>query len=116
MLSLSGVVENLLSLALIKRDETSRTLSVHRLVQTSFKYSMTREQRQQSFNDTTILVSLAFPRRDSASAQLYLRWTHCALYLEHVLSLKDCFREEIKASPAFTALKTYCELNNACQR
>ena len=77
---------------------------------------MTREQRQQSFNDATILVSLAFPRRDSASAQLYLMWTRCALYLEHVLSLKDCFREEKNAYPPFTALKLYCELNNACQR
>ena len=77
---------------------------------------MTREQRQQSFNDATILVSLAIPRRDSASAQLYLMWTRCALYLEHVISLEDFFREGIKASPEFTVLKTYCELNNACQR
>ena len=77
---------------------------------------MSREQRQQSFNDATVLVSLAFPRRDSESAQLYMMWTRCASYLKHVLSLKDCFRKEKKAFPSFTALKTYCELSNACQR
>lgn len=77
---------------------------------------MTIEQRQQSFNDTATLVSRAFPRRDSDVAQLYLMWARCALYLQHVLNLKDCFREERKSNIAFTAQKTYCDLNNACQR
>jgi hypothetical protein len=63
-----------------------------------------------------MLVSHAFPRRDSDVAQLYLMWDRCALYLQHVLNLKDCFREEKKSNPTFTALKTYCDLNNACQR
>ncbi|KAI1408047.1 hypothetical protein F5Y13DRAFT_205132 [Hypoxylon sp. FL1857] len=112
----SEAIENLLTLALIKRDKVSRTFSLHRLVQTSFKYFMTPEQRQKAFNDATILVSKAFPRRDSNVAQLYLMWDRCALYLQHVISLKDCFREEKKANPKFSALQTYCDLNNACQR
>ncbi|OTA54814.1 Tetratricopeptide-like helical [Hypoxylon sp. EC38] len=112
----SEAIENLLTLALIKRDRVSRTFSLHRLVQTSFKYFMTPEQRQQAFNNATILVSKAFPRRDSNIAQLYLMWDRCALYLQHVISLKDCFREEKKANPKFVALQTYCDLNNACQR
>ena len=103
----SEAIEDLLTLALIKRDKDSRTFSLHRLVQTSFKYFMTAEQRQQSFNDAAILVSHAFPRRDSTVAQLYLMWARCGLYLQHVLSLKDCFREERKSNPGFSAPQTY---------
>ncbi|TVY82554.1 hypothetical protein LSUE1_G002863 [Lachnellula suecica] len=112
----SEATECLLTLALIKRDKASRTFSIHRLVQTSFKYYMTPEQRNQSFDDAAVLISHAFPRRDSNVAQLYLMWERCALFLPHVLSLKDRFREEKKANPLFTAPRTYCELSNACQR
>ncbi|KAI1352908.1 Tetratricopeptide-like helical [Xylaria sp. FL0043] len=102
----SEAIENLLTLALIKRDKSSRTFSLHRLVQTSFKYFMGFEKRQIGFSDATILVSRAFPRRDS----------NCALYLQHVISLKDCFREEYGSNPHFSVVQTYCDLNNACQR
>lgn len=112
----SEAVENLLTLALIKRDKRSRKFSIHRLVQTSFKYFMTSEQRNRSFDDAAVLVSHAFPRRDSNIAQLYLMWERCASFLPHVLGLKDCFREEMKLNFLFTAPRTYCELNNACQR
>lgn len=115
-ISTSEAMESLLTLALIKRDKVSRTFSLHRLVQTLFKNFMTPEQRQQAFNDATILVSKAFPRRDSNVAQLYLMWDRCAMYLQHVISLKDCFREEKESNPNFAALQTYCDLNNACQR
>ncbi|KAI1737183.1 hypothetical protein F4680DRAFT_460693 [Xylaria scruposa] len=115
-LAFSAAIENLLTLALIKRDKESRTFSLHRLVQMSFKYFLGSAKRQSSFNDATILVSQAFPRRDSNVAQLYLMWDKCSLYLQHVLSLKDCFREEMKTNSNFTVLPTYCDLNNACQR
>jgi hypothetical protein len=116
MSSFSQAAETLLTLALIKRDKASRKFSIHRLVQTSFKYFMTPEERNWSFNDAAVLVSQAFPQRDSNIAQLYLMWERCALFLPHVLALKDCFREEKKANPLFTAPTTYCELSNACQR
>lgn len=85
-------------------------------MQLSYKSYLTNEGRQQSFNDAAIIVSQAFPRRDSNIAQLYLMWEKCARYLQHVLHLKDCFREERKGNPTFTAPKTYCDLNNQCQR
>lgn len=112
----SEAIENLLTLALIKRDEESRMLSVHRLVQVPFKHFMSSAERQRSFKDATILVSQAFPRRDSDIAQLYLMWDKCSLYLQHVLSLKDCCREELAVTPGFTVPPTYCDLSNACQR
>lgn len=80
---------------------------------------MTPEQKQEAFNNATILVSMAFPRHDSTVAQLYLMWDQCAVYLQHVVRLKDSFREERSkngANPKFSALQVYCDLNNACQR
>lgn len=112
----SEAIENLLTTALIKRDKVSRAFSLHRLVQTSFKYFMTPEERQQAFNDATVPVSQAFPRRDVNTANLWLMWEQCALYLQHVISLRDNWREEKKSNPKFFALQTYCDLNNACQR
>lgn len=109
-------IENLLTLALIKRDKDTRTFSIHRLVQTSFKYFMTPQQRQQSFNDAATLVASAFPRKDSQNAQLYHFWNTCSLHLQHVLSLRDYFREELRDNSKFSATKSYCELNNRCQR
>lgn len=72
--------------------------------------------RQKVFDDTAMLMSHAFPRRDTASAQMYLVWKKCATLLQHVLSLKDSFRREIKEYGGFKATHIYCELNNACQR
>ena len=37
-------------------------------------------------------------------------------YLQHVLSFKDCFCDERAKNLSFTALKTFCDFNNACQR
>ncbi|KAI9668929.1 MAG: hypothetical protein M1829_005241 [Trizodia sp. TS-e1964] len=112
----SNEMETLFTLALVKRNKEQRVYSIHRLVQMSFKYFMSPEDRQKSFNDATQLVSAAFPRKDAELAQMYHLWKSCALYLPHVLSLRDAFREEKKANPSFSALMLFCDLNNACQR
>ena len=112
----SNELETLMALALVKRNKEQRAFSIHRLVQTSFKQFMSPEDRQKSFNDATLLVSAAFPRQDAEFAQMYQFWKPCSLYLPHVLSLKDSFREEREANPKFSALMQYCSLNNACQR
>ncbi|KAH6626633.1 Tetratricopeptide-like helical [Chaetomium sp. MPI-SDFR-AT-0129] len=114
--SFSEAIENLLISALIKRDEASRTFSLHRLVQASFKDFLGPDGRQQAFNDATILLFQAFPRRDSKVLQLYLLWDRCAVYFQHVMSLKDCFLQEKESNPKFTVLQAYCELSNSCQR
>lgn len=115
LLSFWDAIDDLLTRALIKRDKNTKTLSLHRLVQASFKYFMALEQRQQSFNDAVILVHFAFPRHDDV-AQLYQKWNQCAELLPHVLNLKDAFREEITAARTFKALPQFCELNNLCER
>ncbi|KAK4141224.1 Tetratricopeptide-like helical [Dichotomopilus funicola] len=112
----SEAIENVLISALIKRDEASRTFSLHRLVQASFKDFLGPDGRQQAFNNATIPLFQAFPRRDSKILQLYLLWDRCAVYLQHVMSLKDCFLQEKESKPKFTVLQAYCELSNSCQR
>ncbi|KAI1114464.1 P-loop containing nucleoside triphosphate hydrolase protein [Nemania sp. NC0429] len=112
----SDEMETLMTLALVKRNKERRAFSVHRLVQTSFKHFMGRENRQKSFNDATLLVSAAFPRKSEEFAQMYHTWDTCSLFLSQVLSLRDCFREEKKNDQNFSALMLYCDLNNACQR
>ncbi len=77
---------------------------------------MTLEQKQAAFNDAVVLVARAFPRRDTEVAQLYMMWDRCATYLQHVISLKDCFREEYNLNPRFAASSLHCDLNNMCQR
>lgn len=103
-------------MALIKRDRHSKAFSIHRLVQSSFLSYMTLEQRQEHFNNASALVSMAFPRRNAELAELFTMWPDCAKYLQHVLSLNDQFCEQKRNDPSFSALTTYCELNNSCQR
>ncbi|KAG4440806.1 hypothetical protein IFR05_003734 [Cadophora sp. M221] len=78
------------------------------LIKAAFKHSMTSEQRQEDFNNAAILTYHTYPQRDANRANLYLMWDLCAKYLLHVISLKDCFREEKKLNPKFTALSLYC--------
>lgn len=86
------------------------------MVQTQFKYFLSLEQRQKSFNSTVALVYDVFPKASGARGQLYDEWELCNKYLQHVLNLKDCFEQEIKASKAFRAPQQFCELLAHCQR
>ncbi len=76
---------------------------------------MTPEQRKQSFHSAVALTSDKFPH-EGLLGQLYLAWETCALYLQHVISLKDNFREAHRTDPNFAATMVFCELNNRCQR
>lgn len=108
-------IDDLLSRALIKRDKKTKSFSLHRLVQTSFKYFMTPEKRQEAFNNAAILVHTAYPKLDGVS-QLYQMWNKCRDLLPHVLNLKDQFRDEKTSTHTFTAPWQFCDLNNLCER
>lgn len=108
-------IEKLLTRALVKRDKTSKSLSLHRLVQESFIYVMTPLEKQQNFNNAVTLIYNAHPRHDDR-ATLYQKWNQCALLLPHVLHLTDCFKAERALSRDFRAPIAYCELANLCER
>ncbi|KAG8629357.1 hypothetical protein KVT40_003222 [Elsinoe batatas] len=113
-LNFSEAVEPLLTLALVKRDRSQRTFSIHRLVQSSFKNFMTPQQRRQSFTAAGTLLAGVFPQPHPQAATLWLQWGTCATYLQHVLHLKNCFLEELTLDNSLIATLEYCVVNNSC--
>jgi hypothetical protein len=114
--SLSEVLETLLVLALLRRDTETRTLSLHRLVQTQFRYFLTAQDRQRGFENAAHLLYQAFPNSNAYEGQLYARWTHCQLYMQHVLSLRDNYMRESKGSEALRPTLEFCLLLKSCAR
>ena len=108
--SVSEVLDTLFTLALVKRDKTARTLSLHRLVQAQFRFFLPLTDRQKAFNDAVDLVYAAFPTTDMRHGQLYNRWQECQLYSQHILSLKDNYKKE-----AVDQSEPLCPTNRFCQ-
>lgn len=106
----SEALDDLLTLSLIKREKTTRQLRVHRLVQESFKHHLPVEKRQQAFNDAVYLLSIAFPRTTSGKGQLYDEWAECRLCSQHVLSLKNNFKESLKSDEPLKATRVFLGL------
>ncbi|KAL7952428.1 hypothetical protein V8C34DRAFT_323297 [Trichoderma compactum] len=97
-LEFSEAVEPLLALELMKRDKDARIFSCHRMVQMQFRSFLSLEKRQQLFDNAVVL------------------WTQCDRCLQHVLCLKDNFKEERRHSKKFKASSLFCELLKDCQR
>ncbi|KAI7781720.1 hypothetical protein LA080_014486 [Diaporthe eres] len=114
--SFSETVESLLVVSLIKRNRDTRVFSIHRMVQTQFRYFLDAEELQSSFDDTVTLVYHCFPRQNDEKTQLYDQWTQCNALLQHVIFLKDCFQECHAAATSFKATWEFCDLLVQCQR
>ncbi|KAK8022424.1 hypothetical protein PG993_013191 [Apiospora rasikravindrae] len=110
-----GAFRKLSIRALIKRDKDSGILTVHRLIQTQFRYFLDHERRQKAFNDTVTLLSLVLPKSDIEKGQLYDGWEKYNHYLQHVISLRDIFNEEFTRDTLIAPVK-FCELLNDYQR
>jgi hypothetical protein len=94
----SEVLDDLLTLALIKREKNSRQLSLHRLVQAQFKYHLSPSSRQQAFENTVQLLCTVFPHANAKKGQLYDEWAECQLYFQHVWNLKNNYKESLTGS------------------
>ena len=118
--SLSANTEELLALALIKRDRYNRVYSIHRLIAAQFRRFMSPEFHQKAFYEASILMYNAFPKRPKKAgatrANLYNVWDKCQLWLQHVLHLKSSFMKERKRNPSFSACRETCETWVQCQR
>ncbi|KAK2766901.1 hypothetical protein FQN54_006215 [Arachnomyces sp. PD_36] len=118
--SLGTSTEELLALALIKRDRYDRVFSVYRLIATQFRRYLNPKDRQKAFFEASILIYNAFPKRqkqpEAIRANLYNAWDKCQLWLPHVLQLKMSFMEERKRDPSFSACRETCETWVQCQR
>ncbi len=71
---------------------------------------------QSSFEDAVMLVYHEFPRMGDEKGQLYDEWTKCNALLQHVISLKDCFRELHDSDETVKAPWQFCDLLRECQR
>ncbi|KAJ6084951.1 hypothetical protein N7499_004580 [Penicillium canescens] len=114
--SFSETVETLLMLSLIKRNRDTRVFSTHRMVQAQFKYFLGPSALHLAFSNAVALIFNVFPRQDDEKGQLYEQWAQCNTYLQHVIYLKDSFKENHKADPSFCATPQFCELLVECQR
>ncbi|KAG8163347.1 hypothetical protein KVR01_006644 [Diaporthe batatas] len=109
-------IESLLMLSLVKRNRDTGVFSVHRMVQTQFRYFLSAEELQQAFQDTINLVHRIFPRQEEEKDQLYDQWDQCNALLQHVIFLKDCFQECYKTTVPLKATWEFCDLLIQCQR
>lgn len=89
---------------------------MHRIVQTQFRYFLSLEQRQASFNDAVELIYNILPMNEGETGQLYEVWDICSRYTQHIMHLSDCFAEEKGASKTFRATWKLCGLLNFAQR
>jgi hypothetical protein len=113
--SFSAAIKPLIALALIKRNRDSKAYSIHRMVQTQYKYFMKDQERQKAFDDAVALVYKVYPQMDGRG-QLYDHWAECNYYQQHVVNLADSFKEEHRAWKPFRATWKFCELVNQSQR
>ncbi|KAI0872529.1 hypothetical protein GGS24DRAFT_467087 [Hypoxylon argillaceum] len=112
----SEIQEALLNLALIRRDTSSRTFSLHRLVQTQFLFFLNHEERQKNFNHVSMLVYKAFPQRDVKQSQYYDRWAVCRQYLQHILSLKEHYTKNLAGPEPLAPCAEFCGALVNCGR
>ncbi|KAE8340509.1 hypothetical protein BDV24DRAFT_164242 [Aspergillus arachidicola] len=110
--------EPLLTLSLIKQDKDSRSFSCHRMVQTQFRHLLPPAERQKAFNNAVALVYHVFPKQsdENNQNQSYHQWNKCKYLLQHVLTLKNNFKEERRHTNDFRASFKFCKLLQDCQR
>ncbi|KAL6719942.1 hypothetical protein ACLMJK_001863 [Lecanora helva] len=110
--SLSEVEEQLLTLALVKKNPYQDEISVHRLVQTEFWYYLPEDERQEAFNNASKLLYESFPKQVSGRLMLDL-WSTCQIYEQHVLSLVhlyNCESETTSLKPPLEFCKLMCNV------
>lgn len=101
------IVETLLTLALIKRDKDAKAYSIHRLIQTQYRYHISRGDRQNAFNQAVKLLLEGFGR---VIGQVYDRWTHCQIYIQQILALKENYKKERSQPERLYPTLNFCSL------
>ncbi|KAH6627517.1 P-loop containing nucleoside triphosphate hydrolase protein [Chaetomium tenue] len=82
----------LLHMSLIKINEETEKISLHRLVQEAYYYYMTDEQRHETFGVAYRVLCEAFPKRE-LRRQMYQVWGTCELLIHHIEAAQDKYEE-----------------------
>lgn len=90
--------------ALINRE--GEVISLHRLIQAAFFFSLEDAERQNVFESAVKLINSVFPKQVN-SRPLLDRWHDCQKYIEHVLALAKIFQ---KYKDGRTPIRTLPEL------
>ena len=110
--SLSDAERLLLDLSLILKSPNSKDLSLHRLVQVEFEYSMSPVERQKAFDAASYLLSRRFPKHQGR--RLHNVWDLCKIWVAHVLSLSNHYIEGDRGLPRLEASIHFCYVVSDC--
>lgn len=91
-------------------------MSLHRLVQEQYKYSLKPAGLQVAFDAASKLLDNAFPVKSRESSQMYNVWGICQHYLQHVLHLVHDYQEHSKTSGGIKPSLSFCHLLVRCSR
>ncbi|KAI0893451.1 pfs domain-containing protein [Annulohypoxylon nitens] len=116
LIGFSAALRKLTTRALIKRDKDSGVLTVHRLIQSQFRHFLDPEKFQKAFNDTVTLMTFVIPKSDPEKGQLYETWEGYNRYLQHLINLRDIFKERMKTPHPLKASWEFCEMLANYQR
>lgn len=85
--SFENVKMELLDLSLIRINEESGLISLHRLIRAAFFDRMSKHEREDAFKTALTLLRDAFPGRQGHH-HLYTRWQTCEQLRQHVLAFQ----------------------------
>src|SRR5262249_17539387 len=80
---LDEAISALAAYSLLRRERTTKTLSVHRLVQAVLKDAMDEQAQQQWAERVILAVNAVFPKVEFGA------WSQCERYLSHALACVD---------------------------
>jgi len=79
-------------MSLIKINEETEKISLHRLVQEAYYYYMSDEQRHGTFRVAYRVLCEAFPKRE-LRRQMYQVWGTCESLIHHIEAAQDKYEE-----------------------
>ena len=104
-------IDALAKYALIKRE--GNVISLHRLIQKAFFFSLEEIERQKVFEAAVKLVNSAFPKQINARPLLD-RWNECQKYIQHALTLAKIFQKHNNSRVPIQTLPELSELLKNC--
>lgn len=84
--------EQLLRMSLIKINDDTGMISLHRLTQEAYYYHLTDQKRHNTFHVAYRILCQAFPKRE-LRRQMYEVWGVCEALIHHVEIMQDKYEE-----------------------
>lgn len=113
MHSRGDAIEQLLDHAIVRLDDSTQILSLHRLVQAEYLFQATLEKRQKAFEAATTLLLEVFPHCGQGRI-IDSDQSRGELYIQHVLSLIFNFSKEKDQPNALRPTRDFLELIGDC--